>query len=278
MYKIDWRKEEVYNYTEGHNLYEWMWEFIRRNPRYWEYWAETKQLYEKEIERIRNKKKKPANASGLGLGGLLGFALSNYDPEANNDIMISESTPPNHRHFSVTRFSAEKIWGFYNLYPPETDSPLAFTYRNQVFSYSSNELASIFMVDGEIHHPEKAVSAYCLDKHAIFEIETDKTQKFEGNTGSEELRKNINNIEFTTNEVTTPQTITGEAIQARINPATYSIILLLPESLKKQIITSNEFTIKIDSPRYLFGTFLEVNFKTSHKEKQMLRLAWLGCT
>ena len=153
IFYADWKKESSYSYTENHNLKLWAWEFVRRNPKYWAYWNETKEMYEAEQAR-RKKKGTSPHPMGLGLGRLLSHALLNYDPDANQDIVIFEKNiaadNPNHTQFSILRISADLAWGFTRIFPPTNDMPWFFQFGDELMTCDKSKSNDVFLTENEI--------------------------------------------------------------------------------------------------------------------------------
>ena len=140
----DWQNPTSYENTKSHTLKMWAWEFIRRNPKYWSYWKESVRLWSEEVHYLKKEQERrkdllstkmgystfdkiqilvadSAKQNGGGLASLIQHNRSDFYHEENH-------IPPDDKRFVLTRQSAEKEWGFLNLYPPENKAPASFTF------------------------------------------------------------------------------------------------------------------------------------------------------
>lgn len=151
----NWRDPKTYEHINPPHLKRWAWEFIRRNPVYWEYWRESSKLYEKELnEAIQAREERKKENSLYDRIAPIGFDLlvpaltakrtkklgtPDPTPPAPIDFHLSDSNlhkdDPN---FYIIRWSAEGVWGFNTLQSPEQNNPLFFG-NNNVRVYSKAE-------------------------------------------------------------------------------------------------------------------------------------------
>lgn len=132
----------------------------------------------------------------------------------------------------------------------------------------------VFSTNDYVGSPVRKLSAFCLQQNeqAVFMIETDKVD-----LTKDELKESIFSIEFSSDEGDKNILISKNNINIFKGETTDGIIIMFTEDLKARALNSGSFNFSINSPRVIFGTWIEGGFTLTNNERNMLRLAWSNC-
>lgn len=122
MYYLDWRDGKLYDYTIEHTPRMWAWEFIRRNPKYWQHWSDLldkkKKSHAKMVQWHDNLDSKPFGGS---MRNVVSYAPAT-DPDSYGDFVTSFEDP----RLDIRSESDHELWGFSSFYSPSSDTPHFF--------------------------------------------------------------------------------------------------------------------------------------------------------